>query len=88
MLNLDQAFYAIRGAATATVAAAIAVVGGLNSPLARATDIEVYFTQVGENTAAPNVLFILDTSQSMYGVENSAPPDPYDPDQDLLNRRL
>ena len=37
-------------------------------------DIEVFFTQTEDSTAYPNILFILDTSQSMYTVEDT--PDP------------
>jgi len=75
----DRLARGFRPALMTAVAATIAVFGALDARLARATDIEVYFTRQGENTAAPNVLFILDTSQSMYNVETSAPEKSYDP---------
>ena len=42
-------------------------------------DIEVFFTNTVDSTAKPNVLFILDTSQSMYSIESSLPEAPFDP---------
>ncbi len=62
--------------------------GGLASNVAGAQDadqdinqdIEVFFTQTDSGTAKPNVLFILDTSQSMYSLEPIGAPVAFDPD--------
>ena len=62
------------GSLAATVFAA-----GFGAPVTRADDIEVFFTTSTDATANPNILFILDTSQSMYTVESAAPAAAYDP---------
>lgn len=62
--------------------AMLAIAAGLATPSVDAQvvntdirqDIEVFFTQTEDSTAYPNILFILDTSQSMYTVEDT--PDP------------
>jgi type IV pilus assembly protein PilY1 len=63
--------------------AMIGVVGGTMPRVSGAQDIsqdiEVFFTNAVESSAKPNVLFILDTSQSMYSIESSLPPGAFDP---------
>jgi hypothetical protein len=61
--------------------AAIVFAAGLAAPArpVLASDIEVFFSKNLEINVNPNVLFILDTSQSMYTPELDAPAEPYDP---------
>jgi hypothetical protein len=66
--------FSLIGSAAAFVFAA----GMVAPPRVQADDIEVFFSTEVPTTAKPNVLFIVDTSQSMYTVENSAPPVSYD----------
>jgi type IV pilus assembly protein PilY1 len=61
----------------ALLATAATGTGMLIAPPVRAVDTEVFFSNV-VSEGKPNVLFILDTSQSMYSVEDSAPDVPYD----------
>jgi len=63
-----------------TSLAGLVLAAGLASPpRAAADDIEVFFSDAPDPDAKPNILFILDTSQSMYTVESSTPAAPYDP---------
>jgi type IV pilus assembly protein PilY1 len=55
----------------------LTALAGLGAPPAQAVDSEVFFSNV-VSEGKPNVLFILDTSQSMFTVEDSAPDVPYD----------
>jgi len=68
---------------TASSTAAFVLAAGLAAPgaPARASDIEVFFSEDAEITAKPNVLFVIDTSRSMYIKEKEAPADPYDPEK-------
>jgi type IV pilus assembly protein PilY1 len=45
----------------------------------RADDTEVFFSRDSDVTAKPNILFVLDTSQSMYNIEASAPMGSFTP---------
>ena len=60
---------------------ALVAAAGLVAPPqpAAASDIEVFFSKDQEITVKPNVLFILDTSQSMYIPEPNAPEKAYNP---------
>jgi type IV pilus assembly protein PilY1 len=60
-------------------AASVFAAGMIAPPSVQADDIEVFFSVDVPTNAKPNVLFILDTSQSMYTVEAAAPSDSYDP---------
>lgn len=64
-----------------TSLAAAVFAAGLAAPVspARASDIEVFFSTPVDASAKPNVLFILDTSQSMFSLEEEAPEVAYDP---------
>jgi len=64
--------------------AVVVFAAGLTAPVqpAQASDIEVFFSKAANTNAKPNVLFILDTSQSMYTPELDAPPDEYKPGED------
>jgi len=65
---------------TSSLGALVAAAGLIAPPQpAVASDIEVFFSKDQELTVKPNVLFILDTSQSMYIPEPNAPEKPYDP---------
>jgi type IV pilus assembly protein PilY1 len=59
-------------------AASVFAAGLVAPPRVQADDIEVFFSTEVPSTAKPNVLFIVDTSQSMYTVEASAPAAAYD----------
>ena len=63
---------------------ALVTAAGLVAPpqAAVASDIEVFFSKDQEITVKPNVLFILDTSQSMYIPEPNAPDEPYNPSKE------
>jgi len=56
-----------------TLLGAVAVATLLSSP-GQAADTEVFFATIGESTAQPNVLFILDTSKSMDAVVSTLAP--------------
>jgi type IV pilus assembly protein PilY1 len=62
-------------------AATVFTAGLVTPPVAVADDIEVFFSTDAEVSAKPNVLFILDTSNSMWIKEREAPADPYDPNR-------
>jgi type IV pilus assembly protein PilY1 len=59
--------------------ALLVFLSGLTAPPAMAKDIEVFFTVGDADAGSPNVLFILDTSQSMFGLVNEVPAGPYVP---------
>jgi len=64
---------------TLIAAAGCTLVGGLSAPRdAQAVDTEVFFGQVVESNP-PNILFILDTSRSMFSIESVAAGQ-FDPD--------
>ncbi|HLG52827.1 MAG TPA: hypothetical protein VI339_02850, partial [Steroidobacteraceae bacterium] len=67
-----------RRLATSAAAALPVILGLAHVPMAQAVDTEVFFTQVLDEGGKPNILFILDTSQSMYTVEDSSPVAAYD----------
>lgn len=75
----------IRDFACSSAIAALTVTAGFGIEPARADDTEVFFPVTTSAGGKANVLFILDTSQSMYTVEDSAAPDPYDPNQTYSN---
>jgi type IV pilus assembly protein PilY1 len=62
-----------------SLAATVFAAGLVAPPRVQADDIEVFFSTALPSSAKPNVLFILDSSQSMYTLESSAPPLPYNP---------
>jgi type IV pilus assembly protein PilY1 len=55
--------------------------GLVSPPPVHATDVEVFFSDPLPNTAKPNVLFIIDTSQSMFTPEAS-PAATFDPSKE------
>ena len=61
-----------------SLSAAIVFGAGLSAPpAADASDIEVFFSTPTTSSAKPNVLFVVDTSQSMFTKEPTA-ENPYD----------
>ncbi|MCM2312005.1 MAG: PilC/PilY family type IV pilus protein, partial [Steroidobacteraceae bacterium] len=66
----------------ASLAGCVFAAGLVAPPAVVADDIEVFFSTPVDATAKPNILFILDTSQSMFTVESAAPDEPYDPEKD------
>ncbi len=64
-----------------SICAGMAFAAGLSAPRVEASDIEVFFSTPTTSSAKPNVLFILDTSQSMFTKEPAA-ENPYDPSVD------
>ena len=65
-----------------TATLAMTVGAGLAAPRANAVDIEVFFSEVElEAAGRPKILFILDTSTSMFTVESATSGEPYSPAQ-------
>jgi type IV pilus assembly protein PilY1 len=71
----------VRSSLALSVASLVFVAGLVMPPASQADDIEVFFSSDVDVNAKPNVLFVLDTSRSMFIEERQAPAEPYDPDR-------
>ena len=69
----------VRSSLALSIASLVFVAGLIMPPVSRADDIEVFFSTDVDVNAVPNVLFVLDTSRSMFIKEQQAPANPYAP---------
>jgi type IV pilus assembly protein PilY1 len=76
----------VRSSLALSVASLVFVAGLVMPPASQADDIEVFFSSDVDVDAKPNVLFVLDTSRSMFIEERQAPTEPYDPETSYPKR--